>query len=498
MRIWERLDRWANPVLVQDMRSWLRSRRFLGVYFLSLGLSQIVVLTLALQSVEQAATGAGLFRLLAGTLTFVLVGVIPFLLQDKFADELESGATELALVSRLSAGGLLRGKVMSGVAADLLFLAAVAPSLALAYLLGGVALGAAGLGVGLAIAGGLASTALGIVVAAVWGRRWVKVSGFFFFLAGLGGAAGVFIVLKGMSQGEWVPRSQTAVDLVLGGAFVCVLLLFLGTVAGGRLSGWGWQRTRLARLELSLLALACGVVVAFRPALHLWAAGGGSLRPADVVAGCGAGLLVLLVGAHFLLAGGGRAGTGAQPAGGVAGRVLGLFCGPGRDRLGAFMLVHLGGAVAIVFLAAEGAPRWLLLGWVLCAAALFGGGCMAQRGLARLGLVGERWGAGFTAAVVEVAWCGMGLLVWFLRGGALGDPVGTEWLATLTPLTGVLHLGRNLPDEAVAELAVSLGPVVVVSVVVWCRGAVAAWRADGRCLAEQALWDRGRRVNEDE
>ena len=120
------VDQRLNAILVKDVRAWLRSKKFLIVFFIAMVLIQVI--TFVMTAIPRPETGSILFLILTSGLSFFLVGILPFLMHDRFTDELSSGSTELALISRMTPGMLVRGKIMSGLAASLLFFAAAGPS----------------------------------------------------------------------------------------------------------------------------------------------------------------------------------------------------------------------------------------------------------------------------------------------------------------------------------------------------------------------------------
>jgi len=123
-----RIDERLNPILVKDLRSWMRSRRFLVIFFVVLALGQLAIWITVLVVDEDTSVGRQFFVVLLSGVGMVMVGGIPWMTQDSFIRELKNHATELALIARLSPADLVRGKVSSGLAASLLCLAAVSPA----------------------------------------------------------------------------------------------------------------------------------------------------------------------------------------------------------------------------------------------------------------------------------------------------------------------------------------------------------------------------------
>ncbi len=250
-----RLAEWAdgrlNPFFVKDVRAWLRSRKFLIIFFSALSVCQVVTIMV----IARGEKGSNLFSALVAGLAMVLVGVVPYLMQDKFADELASGSTELALISRMTPGRMVRGKIASGLVANLLFFSAVGPSLLIAYMLGGVHPFTMIYSIVAVLALSTFSMVLAILMVSIMGRKPVKVFSLGLFAAGLA-AAVMMIALSEMAsrnrlfeQDEfWVVNLFIAGHALLGG-------LFFHNVAASRLSFASANRDLRPRLTLSIWTL---------------------------------------------------------------------------------------------------------------------------------------------------------------------------------------------------------------------------------------------------
>ncbi|MBW2260663.1 MAG: hypothetical protein JRG91_01720, partial [Deltaproteobacteria bacterium] len=179
----EWVDQRLNAILVKDVRAWLRSKKFLIVFFIAMVLIQVI--TFVSTVIPRSDSGSTLFMILTSGLAFFLVGVLPFLMHDRFTDELSSGSTELALISCMTPGMLVRGKIMSGLAASLLFFAAAGPSLTIAYMLGGVDLIMLFYTIGLLLFSSVISMVMAILMVSITGKRKLKFLGLLPIGAGL-------------------------------------------------------------------------------------------------------------------------------------------------------------------------------------------------------------------------------------------------------------------------------------------------------------------------
>ncbi len=226
-------DQKLNAILVKDVRAWLRSKKFLIVFFVAMVLIQVI--TFVMTVIPRVDSGSTLFAILTSGLAFFLVGVLPFLMHDRFTDELSSGSTELALISRMTPGMLVRGKIMSGLAASLLFFAAAGPSLTIAYMLGGVDLIMLFYTIGLLLFSSVISMIMAILIVSITGKRRLK------FLGLLPIAAGVAMVGVVVAMTEIVQKEDSLLDVefwllnIVFAGYIALFALFFYTVAVSRL-----------------------------------------------------------------------------------------------------------------------------------------------------------------------------------------------------------------------------------------------------------------------
>lgn len=128
----------ANPVLVKDLRLWMRGKLFIVMYFL---LVLLVVIGSGLYTFlarQGDFSGRALWGILFGVVLAVCGAIIPNMIYERFRSELKNRATELALLSELTAGRIVRGKLLSAWCGSLLVMSAAAPAFSTAYLLGGI------------------------------------------------------------------------------------------------------------------------------------------------------------------------------------------------------------------------------------------------------------------------------------------------------------------------------------------------------------------------
>lgn len=137
-RVFEYADRRANPVLLRDLRLYMRGKMMITAYFLTLAILVLAAIAYAMAARWGGMDGGGLLYIPTYLLAIVCGALIPNLVGERFRSELSSRATELALVSPLTPARLVRGKLMGAWSMSLLVVSASMPVLATAYLLGGV------------------------------------------------------------------------------------------------------------------------------------------------------------------------------------------------------------------------------------------------------------------------------------------------------------------------------------------------------------------------
>ncbi|MCC8190700.1 MAG: hypothetical protein LIP77_08710, partial [Planctomycetes bacterium] len=137
-RIREWLDRRINPVLLRDLRLYMRGRLMLAVYFLVLAALFMLAVLYTVIARFDGADGTGLLSILTFLLAIICGALIPNLVFERFRGELANRATELALTSPLTPARLVRGKLLGSWCMTLMVVSASSPILATAYLLGGI------------------------------------------------------------------------------------------------------------------------------------------------------------------------------------------------------------------------------------------------------------------------------------------------------------------------------------------------------------------------
>lgn len=137
----EAVSDYLNPILVKETRQALKSQQFVIWYLLLLGGCWVVTiggLAMIGPAAYYGAFGGQLFLWYAWILSFPLLVVAPFTAFRSLASEQEENTRDVLTVSALSPHQVINGKLASSALQVALYLSAMAPCLAFAYLLRGV------------------------------------------------------------------------------------------------------------------------------------------------------------------------------------------------------------------------------------------------------------------------------------------------------------------------------------------------------------------------
>lgn len=129
----------------KDLRLRLRGWQWAGIVTLYVGVLALVTLAFLLHRYHLSSDGATqagvqLFQALAIFQLFLIAFVTPASLAGAVSGERQNRTWEFLLISRLSSPAIVWGKLLSGLAFNLILLAAALPLFALIFLFGGVSL----------------------------------------------------------------------------------------------------------------------------------------------------------------------------------------------------------------------------------------------------------------------------------------------------------------------------------------------------------------------
>ncbi|MFW5857556.1 MAG: hypothetical protein ACOCX4_06745, partial [Planctomycetota bacterium] len=319
-----------------------------------------------------------------------------------------------------------------------------------------------------------------VLLVAAGGKRRARVASFLLIGAGIALASILVGIVEGARRGRmfsevefWIANGYVGVGLVLGG-------IFFYFAATSRLSFQADNSDTRPRLALSTWTLATALSISLVPlVLELM----GQPVPSSgyretVMVGIYVALAVFGGGMLFLM------NTPAALSARVRAdwprsAVVSTLFYPGRDRLGAYALAHLG-LLAVAGIFTGDAERALCIaGTVFAAATALAVGMAIHRILARFW---EGKGKVLPMAVVVVLvitlWTAVGVTAMVISSSAMGSYRRTEIVLAFNPVTAIGYLNDSYRDEARFFHVVGiLGLPALFGFWVWFRGV-------GRALKE--------------
>ena len=167
---WARVSDRLNPILVRETQQAVNGRTFLTALSLALGAIVLVALTTAGAGGSTRAEGWSAFALGMQVLVPILCLVVPLQAFLSTRHEVSTGTVEHLLLSRLTPGAVVRGKIAAAAVESVVFLSVFAPLIALTYLLRGVDVPTIALALGLAFVYGMGAVVFAVAMGAVC--RW--------------------------------------------------------------------------------------------------------------------------------------------------------------------------------------------------------------------------------------------------------------------------------------------------------------------------------------
>ncbi|MCB9876360.1 MAG: hypothetical protein H6835_02070 [Planctomycetes bacterium] len=162
---WSRLSDRLNPILVREVQQAIKGRVFPLTVFATLVVCVSIALFAASRHSE-GADGRGAFYAGLATLVPLVIFIVPMHAYQSMRTELKGGIVEQLLLSRLTPGAVLFGKLQTAMVQFVLYVSVLAPLLATTYLLRGVDLPTILLSLGFAMVLCLAATAFAVSSAA--------------------------------------------------------------------------------------------------------------------------------------------------------------------------------------------------------------------------------------------------------------------------------------------------------------------------------------------
>jgi hypothetical protein len=142
-RATERVTSVLNPILVKEARQSLKSKQFLITFFCLLAAScawTIMGIVFNAPDVYYIPSGDTMMIGYYMILSVSMFAFVPLVAFRSLAAELDEGTYEMLAITRLSAWGIVSGKMNSAVLQMLIYFSAIVPCLAFCYLLRGIGL----------------------------------------------------------------------------------------------------------------------------------------------------------------------------------------------------------------------------------------------------------------------------------------------------------------------------------------------------------------------
>ena len=187
----ERASDWLNPILVRETHQSLNGKAIVATAGLALLGILVIALYVASQDEVSPRDGAEAFITTMYVLIPILFFIVPFQAFFSMRSEVGGGTVEHLLMSRLSPGRIVRGKLLAATVQFGLYMAIFSPLLAMTYLLRGVDVPTIAVVLTLSFIVALACSSLAIACGALcrW-RAFFRVIPFAIVLLGLGYVTG--------------------------------------------------------------------------------------------------------------------------------------------------------------------------------------------------------------------------------------------------------------------------------------------------------------------
>ncbi|MFP4028912.1 MAG: ABC transporter permease [Candidatus Brocadiia bacterium] len=141
LKLKDRVDGWANPLLIREMYQSLHSKKFLAALWLLLLVSLMTYVLAYLGSGSGGECGDDMFVVFSVCMAIVGVVVIPYLAFSNLYEEIKSGTIELVQITRLHAKRHVRGRLLAAVVKTGLLVALMGPFAVAAFLFHGIGVG---------------------------------------------------------------------------------------------------------------------------------------------------------------------------------------------------------------------------------------------------------------------------------------------------------------------------------------------------------------------
>ncbi len=226
-----------NPILVREVRQAMNGKAFVITGALAL-LGTILIALTAAAGGKAVGRGAYVFVYALQILTPIVLFIVPLQAFLSTRHEVSKGTVEHLLLSRLTPGQIVRGKLAAACIQFVLYLAIFAPLIAMTFLLRGVDVPTIAFSIGMAILFGLGCSALAVACGSL--SRWpalFRVLPFAVVIFGLGiltvsvmggMSAVLFEITREIFRGDFWEITSAIVIPTVAGTVLCGLV---GTAA---------------------------------------------------------------------------------------------------------------------------------------------------------------------------------------------------------------------------------------------------------------------------
>ena len=204
----ERLSDRLNPILVREVQQALNGRAFLILIWIALLGIVIVAITHAGDGEGGRFTGRNAFTMALMILVPLIGLIVPFIAFLSMRQEVSSGTVEHLMLSRLTPGSVVRGKLAAAVVQIVLVISLFAPLIALTWLLRGVDVRTIAVMLTLALVAGVSTVSVAICGGALC--RWPPARAILVVVLALGftiTSIAPALVINGV-LGEYHPRAS--------------------------------------------------------------------------------------------------------------------------------------------------------------------------------------------------------------------------------------------------------------------------------------------------
>ena len=229
-RIKDRLDAWANPVLVREMYQSVHNKKFLGAIWILLLASLFTYVIVFVNNASGTACGDSMFVAFSVFIYLVAVVVLPYLAYSNLQEEVKTGTLELIHITRLHSRKQIRGRLFAAMVKVGLLYSVIGPFAVAAFLFKGIGVAAVLTVLYELLVFSAVAVAVGLFFASLTAVPYLKSISRFVYLAALVGT--LLLIVGFLEMMEWHLRGD-----FFSGSGELITYLFGLTFLGG-LGAW--------------------------------------------------------------------------------------------------------------------------------------------------------------------------------------------------------------------------------------------------------------------